>query len=57
MTPVRTAGLVAPCASSAGMRINTPDREAFDFFRALIVALPIGLGLWAAVVVGLFALR
>lgn len=39
------------------MRTNTPDREAFDFFRALIVALPIGLALWAGAVVGLLALR
>jgi len=39
------------------MRINTPDREAFAFFRALVVALPIGLALWAAVVLGLLALR
>lgn len=39
------------------MRTDTPDREAFDFFRALVVALPIGLVLWAAVVVGVLALR
>jgi hypothetical protein len=39
------------------MRSNTPDREAFDFFRALIVALPIGLALWAGVFVGVLALR
>ena len=39
------------------MRTNTPDREAFDFFRALIVALPIGLALWAGAVDGLLALR
>ena len=44
-------------AACAGMRTNTPDREAFDFFRALIVALPIGLALWAGAVVGLLALR
>ena len=39
------------------MRSNTPDREAFDFFRALIVALPIGLALWAGVFVGVLALQ
>ena len=39
------------------MRTNIPDREAFDFFRALVVALPIGLAVWAGVFVGLLALR
>jgi hypothetical protein len=33
------------------------DREAFDFFRALVVALPIGLLVWGGVVAGVLALR
>jgi len=41
----------------AAMRTDTTDREAFDFFRALVIALPIGLGLWAIAVAGLLALR
>ena len=44
----------APCAD---MRTNTPDREAVGFFRAMVIALPIGAVVWASAIATVLMLR